>query len=215
VKENQVHQELASIRNLMERSSKFISLSGLSGILAGVYALIGAGLAYKMIYSDRILRPSRTPVYDTEIAVQSHDSVSLLIQLFGIALVVLIASLTTGFILSLRKARRTGQQFWGPSSKVLVFNLAVPLLTGGALILIFLWRGYFGIVAPAALVFYGLALIGAGNFTFKGVQYLGINEIILGLIAALYPGYGLLFWALGFGVLHIVYGSIMYLKYDR
>jgi len=51
-----VHQNLESIRQLMERSVKFVSLSGLSGILAGIYALIGAVLAYREIYSGRVVR---------------------------------------------------------------------------------------------------------------------------------------------------------------
>jgi hypothetical protein len=44
---------------------------------------------------------------------------------------------------------------------------------------------------------------------------LGICEIGLGLIASIYMGYGLLFWAVGFGVLHIIYGIVMYMKYER
>jgi hypothetical protein len=218
VEENQVHQDLASIRNLMERSSKFLSLSGLSGVLAGIYALIGAALAYHLIYDNPLMRREAGWYNNDGGYVGTHSSVrdpNLIFQLLVIAIIVLGASLLTGFLLSLRKARRTGQKFWGASSKALVFNMVVPLLTGGLLILIFVDRGYFGIVAPAALIFYGLALIGAGNFTFKGVQYLGINEIILGLAAALFPGYGLLLWAIGFGVLHIIYGSVMYFKYDK
>ncbi|MES2275345.1 MAG: hypothetical protein V4592_04940 [Bacteroidota bacterium] len=209
MEENQAHQDLASIRNLMERSSKFLSLSGLSGVLAGIYALVGAALAYRIIYNESMIYQSRQ-YYSLQL---NHPQE--LIELMVIAVVVLGASLLTGFILSLRKARRTGQKFWGASSKALVFNMAIPLLTGGAMMLIFLLRGYFGIIAPASLIFYGLALVAAGNYTLKGVQYLGINEIVLGLVAALLPGYGLLFWAIGFGVLHIIYGSVMYFKYDK
>jgi len=216
VEENQVHQDLASIRNLMERSSKFLSLSGLSGILAGVYALFGAAAAYKIIYFSPISALPVRGIYDGgSLANYPTDHMVMLVELFGIALIVLVLSLFTGFILSLRKARRTGQRFWGASSRALIFNMVVPLITGGLMMFIFVWRGYFGIVAPASLIFYGLALIGAGNYTYKGVQYLGINEIILGLIAAMYPGYGLWFWAFGFGVLHIIYGAFMYIKYDR
>jgi len=91
----------------------------------------------------------------------------------------------------------------------------VPLFTGGALILILIWRGYFGVVAPASLIFYGLALINASSITFKDIHYLGISDILLGLLAAIMPGYGLIFWVIGFGLLHIVYGSVMYFKYDR
>jgi hypothetical protein len=93
--------------------------------------------------------------------------------------------------------------------------MATPLVTGGLLILILISRSYYGIITPATLIFYGLALVSASNFTFADVKYLGLLEIALGLIAACFPGYGLLFWAIGFGVLHIIYGSMMYLKYDR
>jgi hypothetical protein len=130
-------------------------------------------------------------------------------------MVVLMASVLTGVFLTFRKSKKKGQPFWGKTSRLLVFHMSVPLIAGGILILILLFRGYYGIVGPASLIFYGLALISASNFTFTDVKYLGICEIILGLTAACIPGYGLLFWAIGFGVLHIVYGSVMYLKYDR
>ena len=207
MKENEIQDELASIRSLMERSSKFISLSGLSGILAGVYALIGAGVAYNLLnynIRDFWFSGKSSFVGDLEI-----------VALFSIAMAVLVASLVTGFILSYRKAQLKGQPIWGAASKALLFNTSVPLITGGLLLLVLIFRGYYGIVCPLSLVFYGLALISASNFTFSDVRYLGILEILLGLIAACMPGYGLLFWAFGFGVLHFLYGSVMYFKYDR
>jgi predicted lysophospholipase L1 biosynthesis ABC-type transport system permease subunit len=203
VKENEIQDELTSIRTMMERSSKFISLSGLSGVLAGVYALIGAAAAYFILYYSAI--SDRMEIYKT-------DPVP---ALFIIALIVLIASIATGVVLTIRKAKKKGQPVWGNTSRQLLFNMAVPLFTGGALMLILINRGYFGVVASASLVFYGLALVNASIFSFKDVRYLGICDIFLGLLAGLLPGYGLLFWAIGFGVLHIVYGSIMYIKYDR
>ncbi len=200
----EIQDDIASIRSLMERSSKFISLSGLAGILAGVYALTGAAAAFYLI---------REPLNYQQIPFL--HLVSILPYLIGIALVVLIASLATGVLLTYRKAKRKGQPIWGKTSRELLFNMAIPLVTGGLLILILLYRGYFGLVAPASLIFYGLALLAAGNFTFSDVKILGISEIILGLITTCLPGYGLLLWAIGFGVLHIVYGWVMYIKYDR
>ena len=205
MKKEEIQDDLASIRSLMERSSKFISLSGLSGILAGVYALIGAIAAYCVMD-----HPSLN--YNNVTLLQFIHALPYLVW---IAIVVLVVSVLTSVVLSYRKAKRNGQPIWGNTSKALLFHMAVPLLTGGILILIFLYNGYYGTAAPAMLVFYGLALIGAGNFTFTDIKYLGLCEIILGLIAAYLPGYGLAFWAIGFGVLHIVYGSVMYLKYDR
>jgi len=222
VKEKEIKDELVSIRSMMERSSKFISLSGLSGILAGVYALIGAGLSYYILYygmadefNPYILnKPARSISYGSvwvNFSYYSKISVTLII----IALIVLIASIGTGVFLSVRKAKRKGQPIWSSTSRALLFHMATPLITGGVLILILINREYYGTVAPMSLIFYGLSLISASSYTFSMVKYLGLCEIILGLIAACLPGFGLLFWAIGFGVLHIIYGSLMYLKYDR
>jgi len=207
---NEIQNDLASIRNLMERSSKFISLSGLSGVLAGVYALVGAALAYSMLYRGQ----SRIYAVPDESGFALLND-AIIVELLLIAAAVLVLSVGTGIYLSYKKAKRKGQPLFGKVSQDLLFNMAIPLLAGGGLMLILLYRGYFGIVAPASLIFYGLALIGASNFTFTDVKFLGLCEVALGVLAACLPGYGLVFWALGFGVLHIVYGSVMYFKYDR
>jgi hypothetical protein len=208
VKEKKIEDELVSIRSMMERSSKFISLSGLSGILAGVYALIGAGAAYIVIQNNPI--SGRIPLFELW-----SNAVYVLLSLMAIAIVILIASVLTAFILSSRKAKRKGQPIWSKTSKTLLFNTSIPLLTGAIFIVILLYQGYDSFIIPAMLLFYGLSLVSASNFTFSDVKYLGLLEIVLGLIAACLPGFGLLFWAIGFGVLHIIYGSLMYLKYDR
>jgi len=202
----QYEQDLASIRTMMERSAKFISLSGLSGILAGTYALIGSFSAYVLI---------QYPLPITAYRQESIQDTSVLAMLLLIALGVLATSLLTGFFLSYRKARQQGTTVWNETSKRMLINLAIPLFTGGAFMLILLFNGHYGIVAPACLLFYGLALINASSHLYEEVRYLGYSEIILGLVSALLPGYGLLFWAIGFGVLHIIYGAIMYRKYDR
>lgn len=199
-------KDLASIRAAMDRSSKFISLSGLSGVLAGVYALLGAFAAYFVIQYPY------SPLQYKLISVNETDT---LIKLIGIALLVLSVSVATGLWFSNVKAKRNGSSLWGPATRALIFNLSIPLATGGAFVLILLFTGHFALAAPACLVFYGLALIQASTNTFDEVRYLGYSEIGLGLISAALPGYGLLFWAIGFGVLHIVYGALMYKRYDR
>lgn len=219
MEDSKLHEDLASIRSMMERSSKFISLSGLSGIMAGVYALVGAALAYNIIYE-----PSRynfgyvpqggNPYLQRGVWEELVFSPAIL-QLLFIAFGVLFAALVTGYALTARKAKKHGQALWGKTSKALLFQMATPLLTGGLLIIILISRGYMGVVAPACLAFYGLALVGASAYTFTDIRYLGICEIILAIMAAALPGYGLLFWAIGFGILHIIYGSLMHFKYDR
>lgn len=201
--EHQYERDLASIRTMMERSAKFISLSGLSGILAGLYALCGVAAAYFVIDYPS---PFRSRSYS--------DHEPAVLKLLLIAAAVLMASLTTGLLLSNKKAKKHGLKFWTASSQRLLINIAIPLITGGLFILGMLYNGYFGFAAPASLIFYGLALIQGSANTFDEIRYLGFCEIILGLMSAFFPSYSLIFWALGFGVLHIVYGAIMYKKYD-
>jgi hypothetical protein len=198
MEEKDIHAEISSIRDLMERSAKFISLSGLSGIMAGIYALIGAGIAYKIL---------QNPDYDGKHVVS-------LTELFVVAFAVLILSIGTGVWLSYKKAKKHGQQFWGTGSKRLLINMAIPLVSGGLFTFIMIYHGHYGIVAPATLIFYGLALVAGSHYTYSGVKSLGIMEILLGLLAALVPGYGLIFWTIGFGLLHIIYGTVMHFKYD-
>src|SRR5260221_1020629 len=204
---NEYEKDLASIRLMMERSAKFLSLSGLSGVLSGAYALIGSGVAYFLIYS------TSTPPFGFEY--NAVNERTLINTLLIIAFIVLIFSIGTGCLLSFRKAKKIGTPIWNATSKQLFVDLLIPLGSGGLLILIFLNRGYFSLVAPACLVFYGLALIQGGRSTYEEIKYLGLTEIVLGLACAILPGYGLVFWATGFGIMHIVYGAVMHFRYDR
>jgi predicted lysophospholipase L1 biosynthesis ABC-type transport system permease subunit len=203
---NEYQQDLASIRAIMERSVKFVSLSGLSGVLAGMYAIAGAVAAYFVIYYPN--SPFGFRFYYI-------NETATLIQLFSIAVVVLAASLLTGYWMSARKAKKLGIPVWDNTSRQLLMDLLIPLATGGIFIIILALRGYFVIIASACLLFYGLALINASGRTFKEIKYLGLLEIVLGLTSSLYPGYGLIFWAIGFGVLHIIYGILMHYRYDK
>lgn len=206
MEEKDIYTELSSIRNLMERSAKFISLSGLSGIMAGIYAIIGSFIAYKIVYSEADTLSYRTHyIREPEV----------LWQLFLIALAVLLLSLVTGIWLTIRESRKKGEKVWNPVSKRLLTNLAIPLVTGGLLIIILFIRGEYAVIASASLIFYGLALIAGSHYTFSAVKWLGFSEIILGLLAALLPGYGIVFWVTGFGLLHIIYGTIMHFKYNQ
>ena len=201
---NSYRDDLESIRQLMDRSVKFISLSGLSGILAGIYALAGAGLAFSSLQYKSLV----------DYRTNSVQHPAIVQKLIAIAACVLIASLATGFLLTIRKSKRQGIKINLANTKRLAINLAIPLVAGGIFILILLSKGHYGVVAPASLIFYGLALINASPNLYEEVRYLGYCEIVVGLIAAYFSGLGLLFWAIGFGGLHIVYGAAMYRKYD-
>ncbi|MDQ3191057.1 MAG: hypothetical protein M3Q58_05635 [Bacteroidota bacterium] len=201
-------KDISEIRSMMERSSRFISLSGLSGIFAGVFALLGAGAAYFFLGMNYYRH-----YYDGALS-SSENYSSFVNSLLLIALCVLVASLSTGVFFTTRKAKKQGQKIWDKTARQLIINTAIPLIAGGIFCLALLYHKAIGLVAPATLVFYGLALINGSKYTLDDIKYLGICEIILGLISIFFIGYALFFWAMGCGVLHIVYGTAMYFKYD-
>jgi len=198
-------KDLSEIKAIMQRSSRFISLSGLSGVLAGTYALVGAYLAYSLLYQE-------SDVFSYRVVTTDFSTTA---QLFTIAIGVLILSILSGIWFTTRKARRENLPVWDQQAKRLLINLFIPLAAGGILCLILVNKGYIGIIAPLTLIFYGLALVNASKFTLSEIRSLGLLEIALGLLASHFIGYGLLFWALGFGILHIIYGAWMYIKYEK
>ncbi len=181
---------------MMERSSKFLSISGISGVLAGTFAIIGAIAAHYILEGE--LSFTGFLVYDLSI----------------IAAIVLILAVSEGLIFSARKARKDNAKLWQPATLQIAKDFCIPLAVGGVFCIILIMQNATHMVAPAMLVFYGLALIAAGSRTYKDIKILGACEIILGLLAGIYVYNGLLFWAIGFGVLHIVYGILIYYKYD-
>lgn len=194
-------KDIHDIKEMMSKSTQFISLSGLAGILAGIYALIGAYIVNQLI-------SNHSSYYVT---LESRTFKLILLT----AVIVLVLSIVSAYILTAQKAKKQNEKVWNASSKRLLANFSIPLITGGILILLLLKNGSYGLIAPMTLIFYGLACVNASKYTFRDIKYLGITEIILGLFAVQFSGYVLVFWILGFGVCHILYGSIMYFKYER
>jgi hypothetical protein len=191
--------QLQEIQSMMQKSSKFLSLSGISGILAGTYALIGAGIVYSM--RERLT---------SSIRFNSAEFITIVVT----AILVMVLSLATGIIFSIRKARKKQEVVWNHVSRLFIMNFMVPLITGGLFAIILISKGSIGLVSPVTLLFYGLSLVSASRYSYETLRNLGFIFIILGLLNSLYIGYGLYFWMFGFGVCHIFYGAYMYLKYD-
>lgn len=205
--EEDYFKDLTEIRSLMERSSKFLSLSGWAGIMAGIYALLGAFIAFRFLNFN-----------PDQIILDHQKSANLLFDLHKViylAIIILILAISTAIILSQKKAKKNGDKLWNATSRRVLINMSVPLVIGGLLILILISNEMIGLVAPFSLLFYGLALYQISKFTFEEVKILGLVEIALGLISAYFVAYGLLFWAIGFGLVHIIYGIYMYYKYER
>lgn len=192
---------LQDIKQMMEKSSRFISLSGWSGISAGICALIGAVVAYNILQGE----PSRG---------YGSSSLEIDFKLLLIAIATFIAAFIFAFVFTYRRSRKNNLSIWGSAARRLMINVSIPMIVGGIFILKLIDIGAYGLIAPACLIFYGLALVNASKYTFGEIRYLGYGQIILGLINCWAIGYGLYFWAIGFGVLHILYGTIMLRKYE-
>jgi hypothetical protein len=200
-------EEIKNIRKIMERSSRFVSLSGLSGVAAGITALAGVFIADNyLLKKDNVFGP--VSYFNGEDF--SHLKYKMLLLGFGVFAVAFISS----FLLTWRKAKKSGLPLWDHTSKRLAWNMLVPLVAGGGFVLGMLRYDQWMFVAPACLIFYGLALVNASKFTLTDIRYLGYCEIILGIMNMFFIGKGLWFWAAGFGVLHIFYGAIMWWKYE-
>lgn len=217
------HQELKEIRSLMERSNRFMSLSGWTGIMAGIYSLLGAAAAYYIIFKMNFTRaviPTSVDAYRSGRAVHYNysDSLSGLfsdknIWLFLIAVVVILLSAGTAFYQSSLKAQQQNVKLWNTTTKRLFVQVAIPLVTGGLFCIALLYYGNAGLIAPAMLIFYGMALLNGSKYTLKEFHSLALCEIALGLISLFFIGYGLFFWTIGFGILHIFYGILMQKRY--
>ena len=194
---------------MMRESSKFLSLSGFSGIFAGVFALAGAWLG-NLVFQQFV---------DRELLLGTFESSykQLIILAILICVAVLLFSLLFAFFFSSRKAHKQGVKLFDETSSRLLFHMAVPLAAGGVFSAALVYHGgtFIYLISPVMLLFYGLALINGSKYTYHEIKALGLLEIALGIAALFFMGHGLLFWAIGFGGLHIVYGTLVWYKHDR
>ena len=196
---------LKDIKRIMERSSRFISLSGWSGICAGMAALIGAFVGWYRIHN----------YYTKEYSLTDRCTVCLRNDLIIIAVFVFIAAVITSLAFTYFKAKKEGLDFWSNSAKRLMWNTLMPMGVGGLILLHFMQEGYYELIAPFSLIFYGLALINGSKYTLGEVKYLGYAQVVTGLFNLFLYHNGLVCWAIGFGLFHIVYGITMWWKYER
>lgn len=202
---------LKDIKRMMDRSSRFISLSGLSGISAGVFALIGAWIAEPYINGTRNL------FIKDQLSTDNTSVFTFLMNtwLFWIAVVIFACAFISAFLFTYFKSRKQRVPIWGNTARRLMIQVMVPIIAGGFFLIKLIPYGSVGLIAPGCLIFYGLALINASKYTLGEIKYLGYCELLLGIISLWFIGYGLYFWAFGFGFLHIFYGFYMWWKYER
>lgn len=199
-------ETLHEIRNIMDRSSRFISLSGLSGIAAGVSALAGAAVVKWYLLTHNI---------DYKEDAGRNLTKESIVFMLSVAALVFILALCLATYFTARNAKKNSHRVWDSKTERMLVNLFIPLAAGGIFCAVLIYHNLMYLVAPVMLIFYGCALLNASKYTLSDIRYLGILEIILGLLASFFVGYGLLAWTMGFGVLHILYGTLVYIKYER
>jgi hypothetical protein len=214
--QQQTLDTLKDIRSMMDRSSRFISLSGLSGVAAGACALVGAWFAKGVVDKGIANHSSLRKNYENA---NEEAAISLLdytgSQLLWIAVATFTGALFLAFFFTWLRSRKTGARLWGPVTFRLTLAVGIPIFIGFLYLLKLMQVGAFGLIAPGCLLFYGLGLLNASRYTTDEIKYLGYAMLVVGCVNLLYPGFGLYFWAFGFGVLHILYGIIMWNKYER
>ncbi len=203
-------EDIRAIRQMMEDSSKFLSLSGLSGVLAGIYALLGAGYTYFFIFDS-----GKHYYNEFMISLTGKSTNEFRVSLIIVAAIVFLSATLSTFYLSRQKAQKAGTPFWSNTAKKILFEMGTVLFLGGIFCIILIFQGDLRLVASATLLFYGISLISIAKYTHHDIKYLGYSEAILGLFAGIFLSYGIAFWSIGFGVFHIIYGIVMYLKYER
>lgn len=205
---------IEDIKQMMEKSSRFISLSGLSGIAAGCCALAGATAAYIIIqnagYSPVDYTSGDVVINGRNLLANSVDA-----GLVIIAVLTFAAAFISAFLFTYMRCKRNNIPVWGPTSRRLTFSALVPMVAGGVFILKLLQSGNYAFAGPACLIFYGLAVLNGSKYTLEEVRYLGYAMLVLGLVNLFIPGMSIFFWAIGFGLLHIIYGTIMWVKYEK
>ncbi len=203
-------EDLKNIRNMMEKSSKFLSLSGLSGVFAGLTALTGAYFAYRLLHNFKVHQYN----YFVK-GTLNTEAENLSWHLMILAGLILVTAVGIGLIFTYIKARKNGQKLNHPIAFKVFWSVMTPLFFGGLFTILLYWNGAYTLIASSTLIFYGLALLNASKYVNIEIKYLAISELILGLLAGFFIENTLIFWAVGFGVMHIFYGAVMYFKYDR
>lgn len=200
--------QLQQIKTMMERSSRFISLSGLSGVGAGLCALGGAWMAASKLNCSVVESCSVQEILE-------GGGVSLMYDLLWIAAITFAAAFVTAFIFTWVRSKKQQVSMMGSTTARLFWNTAIPIAAGAVFLIRIIQQGQYELIAPGCLIFYGLALVNASKYTLGEIRYLGMSLILLGIINLWLPGYGLLFWVVGFGLMHIIYGAAMWWKYER
>lgn len=202
---------LNEIKDLMAKSSKFGSVSGGSVLIIGLLASIVAAGAWLLLlphigaawlperYSGMLINSPQRTLIASAVAV-GLLAVSMAVVSFG----------------TYRKiVRRQGRFVFDQTVRRPLAHFCVPMAAGGALCLALLLQGHYGLTSSMMLVFYGLSLLNSSHYTLKPIAWLGYAELALGIADCYIVTHAILFWWLGFGLMHILLGVYILIKGNR
>jgi len=194
-------KDISEIKSMMDKSSRFSSLSGVSGIVTGIYALIGSLIAYQYVTNNSI-------------QISTIDSYDFILLFVDLALIILL-SLITSFVITRRKVKKEGISSWNVLTKKMLYNFSILLIPSALYVLILILKHDFVGAGSLMLFFYGASLINASHNTFKEIKTLGLIEMVLGILIILYPEFTFWLWLIGAGIVHIIFGIYMYFKHEN
>lgn len=183
----QAAESLRFIHATMERAAGFSAVPGWGGVMMGLTALLAAGVAH--------------PLRFTEMWLKVWLAAAVVATAIGLAAIVL-------------KARRSGMPLAGPAGRKFALALS-PAIGAGAILTFVLYRnGSIRDLPGCWLLLYGTAVTSGGALSVRVVPMLGLSLMALGVAALAAPAvWGDAFLALGFGVLHIVFGIVIARRY--
>jgi hypothetical protein len=178
---------LRYIRETMERASAFTAVPGWGQVAIGVTAIVATLVA------------ARQATPRAWLGVWVAESI--------------ISLLIAGWLMD-RKARKLGVPLFSGPGRKMAFSLSPPMLVGALLTVALFRAGLFGVIPAMWLLLYGTGVVTGGMFSVGVVPVMGLCFMLLGAVGLFVPA-SMENWlmALGFGGLHIVFGSIIARKY--
>ncbi len=199
----------------LAQSSRFISLSGLSGVSVGISGLFATYIAHRLVASETKADKDMLSI------VSGFDSYNETVHLFVgenlifLSIFTILFALLFSFYFTTAKSKKNNLSIWDGIVKRQLSVLSLPLIIGGIFISRLISTANFGFIIPVALIFYALSLINLRKYTSGDVAYLGYALLILGIVNLWIQRLGILFFALGFGIFHIIYGVVTFYFYER
>lgn len=211
MEEKEVRQTLNDIREMMSKSSRFQSVSGWSIIIVGLYAAVASAMAAAVIGVGDWL-----PGFENLHRYANLNTPSRIRTAALIAIGLLALSLLTVFVFAIVKSKRHHLRFALDKRMMqMLLDFFVPLAAGGLLSMALVMQGHYGLTSSIMLLFYGLALINCSHYTYPVLRYLGYAELLIGVVDCFTMSHALLFWFLGFSVMHILFGIVYVLMFER